>query len=52
MTKNNVIVSINSDDSERRRLNTEAAKSIKYGNLDLMKLKTCNNKSCSTVTNR
>jgi len=35
MTKNNVIVSINSDDSElARRLNTEAAKSIKYGNLD------------------
>ena len=35
MTKNDVIVSINSDDSElARRLNTEAAKSIKYGNLD------------------
>ena len=35
MTKNNVIVSFNSDDDElARRLNTEAAKAIQYGGLD------------------
>ena len=35
MAKSNVIVSFNSDDSElARRLNTEAAKAIQYGNLD------------------
>jgi imidazolonepropionase-like amidohydrolase len=34
MAKNNVLVSFNSDDAElARRLNTEAAKAIKYGNL-------------------
>ena len=35
MTKNNVLVSFNSDDDElARRLNTEAAKAIQYGDLD------------------
>ena len=35
MTKNNVLVSFNSDDDElARRLNTEAAKAIQYGGLD------------------
>ena len=35
MTKNDVVVSYNSDDDEMaRRLNTEAAKSIQYGGLD------------------
>ena len=35
MTKNNVVVSFNSDDDElARRLNTEAAKAIQYGGLD------------------
>jgi imidazolonepropionase-like amidohydrolase len=34
MSKNNVLVSFNSDDAElARRLNTEAAKAIKYGDL-------------------
>ena len=35
MVKSNVLVSFNSDDDElARRLNTEAAKAIQYGNLD------------------
>ena len=35
MAKNNVLVSFNSDDAElARRMNTEAAKAIKYGGLD------------------
>jgi len=35
MTKNNVLVSFNSDDNElARRLNTEAAKAVQYGGLD------------------
>ena len=34
MAKNNVLVSFNSDDSElARRMNTEAAKAVKYGGL-------------------
>ena len=46
MAKNNVIVSFNSDNSElARRLNTEAAKAIKYGGLseeEALKLVTIN----------
>ena len=35
MTKNNVVVSFNSDDDElARRLNTEAAKAVQYGDLE------------------
>ena len=35
MAKNNVLVSFNSDDAElARRMNTEAAKAVKYGGLD------------------
>ena len=35
MTKNNVLVSYNSDDDElARRLNTEAAKAVQYGGID------------------
>ena len=34
MAKNDVLVSFNSDDSElARRMNTEAVKAVKYGNL-------------------
>ena len=46
MTRNNVLVSVNSDNAElARRLNTEAAKSIKYGGLseeEALKLVTIN----------